>query len=104
MWYLYFSLALICHLAISVLLGWVFRSRFHYSSVPKPGTVNRCRELATAINAQQGTEFSYSDFMRFHTTETQGWSVRQWVIYYFLIGLLIAGVILVIHICSPATI
>jgi hypothetical protein len=104
MWYFCFALALVGHLATSLLLGWRFRSRYHYSSVPEPGTVDRCRQLADRINAEQGTDFSISDFMRFHTTETEGWSVRPWVIYYFLIGVLVAGAVVIIHICSPATI
>jgi hypothetical protein len=97
MWYLYFATAVVCHLGISFFLSRRFRSTTAFCSVPKAGTVEQCRALAEAVNAQQGTNLQHRDFMVFHTTTTEKCAMPSWVLIYFAAGLVALVVVVVGH-------
>jgi hypothetical protein len=97
MWYLCFAIAFVCHVGVSFILSRRFRSATAPCSVPKPGTVEQCRALAQAANAQQDASLRYQDLMVFRTTTTEEWTIRPWVLVYFVAGLLALAIVLVFH-------
>jgi hypothetical protein len=103
MWYVWFAVALLGHLSVSLFCAWCFRSYTAFCTVPKPEAFGQARFLVEATRAQ-GYSFKPSDFMVFYTTTTERWASRRWVGIYFLAGLVVLAGILAIHLIRPGLI
>jgi hypothetical protein len=103
MWCIWFIVALLAHLGISILFAWCSRTHTAYCTVPKPEAFKNARSLAEA-SRKQGYSFKPSDFIVFHSTTIERWASRPWVAIYFFAGLLVLLGILVIHVIHPGVI
>ena len=103
MWYIWFFIALVVHVAISAFLGWRFRTHTAYCTVPDVRD-EELRAIADSVNQMPGTHYRPSEFKGLFTTTTEKWATPRWVGNYFVAGLALFIIILTLHLLFPATI
>jgi hypothetical protein len=103
MWCIWFIVALLGHLGISLLCAWCSRSHTAFCTVPKPEAFENARGLAKA-SRKQGYNLEPSDFIVFRSTTIEKWVSRRWVVIYFFVGLVVLLGILIIHVIRPGVI